>query len=570
MTQGGERAARPRQQGGLPTVLLSAIEHHRAGRLGEAEALYRKVLQGRPDDADALHFLGVVAVDRGQPERGIRLIERALQRTPYHADAHANLGNALRAVGRPADACASYRRAIALRPDFAAAHANLGLVLHERGDLVAALASCQRAVDLDPRQPDALTALGNVLRALGRFERAELALRQAARLRPDNGGLLANLGNLLIEMKRPEDAAACYRAAIAAEPRLARAHHGLGTSLSLTGDSAGALACHEKAVALDPRKAVFWNDLGRAQRALGRFEPAAKSFRRALDINSAFADAYRNLATCRRIAADTPDLIRIAALADNPDLPAEERAIAGFALGNALDAADRFDQAFIAYSRANAVYRATPEAMRAPFDAAALRRQVDATIATFDRAFFASVAGCGNPSETPVFIVGMPRSGTSLVEQIAASHSRVFGAGELRQIGEAAAHLGAVPAMWQPDTVRRLADAHLGQLRTRGGGADRVVDKLPDNVFMLGVIATLFPRARVIFCQRDARDIGLSCFFQKFSPGQLMFSYDLADCGTRCRETARLMEHWQRVSRSPCSMSDTRRWWPISKPKAEG
>jgi hypothetical protein len=141
----------------------------------------------------------------------------------------------------------------------------------------------------------------------------------------------------------------------------------------------------------------------------------------------------------------------------------------------------------------------------------------------------------------------MPRSGTSLVEQIAASHSCVFGAGELRNIGEAAKELGPVSALWERVAVRRVADAQLARLRGLGGRGDRVIDKLPDNVFMLGVIATLYPRARIIFCRRDPRDIGLSCFFQKFSVGLLMFSYDLADCGKRIRETERIAAHWHRA-----------------------
>jgi hypothetical protein len=138
----------------------------------------------------------------------------------------------------------------------------------------------------------------------------------------------------------------------------------------------------------------------------------------------------------------------------------------------------------------------------------------------------------------------MPRSGTSLVEQIAASHSSVFGAGERKDIGELASQVGEATHDWRCDTVRRVADAHLQRLGALGGGAVRVIDKLPDNVFMLGVIATLFPSARIIFCSRDPLDVGLSCYFQRFSEGQLMFSYSLADCGVRHRETERLMAHW--------------------------
>jgi hypothetical protein len=155
----------------------------------------------------------------------------------------------------------------------------------------------------------------------------------------------------------------------------------------------------------------------------------------------------------------------------------------------------------------------------------------------------------------------MPRSGTSLVEQIAASQSQVFGAGELRDIGDLAEQLGPViaeirsgcevntskSAAKHRNTVRRLGDAHLEHLKALGGRAERVIDKMPDNVFKLGAIATLYPGARVIFCQRDPLDTCLSCYFQKFTAGQLVFSYDLTDCAKRYLETERLMAHWHQV-----------------------
>jgi len=304
---------------------------------------------------------------------------------------------------------------------------------------------------------------------------------------------------------------------------------------------------YRDALALSPDEAPLWNDLGRCFLALGHFDQAADAFRRALAIDPDLTDAYRNLAACQLLPADDPAMGRIAALASNPDLPIEERATAGFAIAKALDDADRFDEAFAAYDSANRLYRAARAAAGDRFDVVELARAIDRSIVDFIPPFFTAVSGWGNPSDLPVFVVGLPRSGTSLVEQIAASHSRVFGAGELRNIGEAAAELGSPDLPWTQAIVRRVADAQLKRLRNLGGRADRVIDKMPDNVFMLGVIATLYPAARIIFCRRDPRDVGVSCFFQKFSAGLLTFSYDLADCGRRIRETERLAAHWQRV-----------------------
>ena len=541
---GDNRSERRSQNAATPPILIAA-KHRQAGRLDKAEALCRKLLQKTPNDVNALHLLGLIALDRGYPERAIQLIGQVLTRVPNFAAAHNSLGDAYRAARRLDEARASYRRAIELRPNLATAHNNLGMILFEQGEFAAALESCQRTVELEPRNADVLTNLANVLRALRRLKAAEVALRGAVQLRPQSADFHVNLGNLLIDLKRPDEAALCYQGALKLKPDLARAHCGLGIAHSRAGDPEAALDCYRAAIALNPEEAPIWNELGRDLRALGRFGEAAQAFRQAFAIAPDFADAYRNLISCQRL--DANDAARLTVLSRNQQLPSEVRAMADFALGKFFDDADRFDEAFDAYARANATYRKERAASDEFFDAEATRRRVDESIASFTPAFFASVSTWGNPSELPVFIVGMPRSGTSLVEQIAASHSQVLGAGERTDMGVLSSRLGDDAVDWTADEVRRLADEHLERLKAMGHGAKRVIDKLPDNVFKLGVIATLFPSARIIFCHRDARDTALSCFFQQFSTGQLMFSYDLGDCGVRIMQTARLIDHWRHV-----------------------
>src|ERR1700730_166539 len=330
-------------------------------------------------------------------------------------------------------------------------------------------------------------------------------------------------------------------------------HHSRGTSLRLAGDMMGAVENYKQVLALVPDSATTWNELGTALRSLGRFDEAVDCFRHALVLKPDLADAYRNLALGEQLSADNSELASIAALVDATDLPIEDRSTAAFALGKALDDAGRFDEAFTAYERANSMYRAARAAAGDWFDAVALSRQVDEIIAAFTPDFFAKVAGWGIRSEVPVFIVGMPRSGTSLVEQIAASHSRVSGAGELlhivRMYGDFGTPIdGRGPGLrWEETVISRAAGGHLQRLREIGSGAERVIDKMPDNVLCLGLVATLYPQARIILCRRDPRDIALSCFFQKFTPGMLGFSYDLADCGRRQVQIDRLIEHWRRV-----------------------
>jgi tetratricopeptide (TPR) repeat protein len=528
--------------------LAAAFQHHQAGRFERAASLYRQILNKKPDHPDALHLLGILALREGRGDRAVQLIGKAVTILPEFAEAHSNLGNANRSVGRVAQASANYRRAIELRPDFAPAYSNLGQLLCEQGDFVAALANCRRAVERAPQLAEAQNHLGHALRGLGRLEEAAAALRRAVQLDPDSAARHINLGNVFTDLKRFGEAAACYRRAIELDPGVATAHYGLATCLRFCNDLGGALASYCKALALCPDQAAVWNDLGRALRVAGRFEEAVGAFRQALAVNPDFADAYRNLAACRQLCADGNEIARVYELCERADLPGEERAAAGFAMGKALDDADRFDEAFAAYDRANRIYRDWLAKTGKPFDAEALHQQIDETIAAFTSAFFASVRNWGSPSELPVFIVGMPRSGTSLVEQIAATHSQVFGAGELEHIGALAAELKPVrDEPMQRANVQSRAEDHLARLAALGGNARRVIDKLPDNIFELGVIAMLFPAARVIFCRRDPRDICLSCYFQKFTGPRLAFSYDLGDCAKRYLETERIMAHWHRV-----------------------
>jgi tetratricopeptide (TPR) repeat protein len=541
--------------------LAAAVAHYQAGRFDRASALCRKTLGREPGNVDALHLLGVIALGEGRPDRAIQLIGKVVAVSPHSAEAHSNLGNAQHAGARPAEACASYRRAIDLNPDFAVAHNNIGRVLCEEGDFPAALASCERAVAIAPDLAEAHNNLGNALRGLGRLEAAEAAFRRALRLQPSNAMLHTNLGNLLGDLKKFEEAQACYRRAIEIDADLAAAHYGLAACLRSLGDLVAAAERFQKVVSLTPAQAFVWNDLGRTLRSLGRFEEAVTAFHQSLAVNPKFGEAYRNLASCQQLTADEQNLARLSALMEQPDLPIEERAAAGFAMGKVLDDADRFEEAFLAYEGANRMYRDSRAAAGERFDAAELHREIDKVIATFDSPYFASVLDWGSRSELPVFILGMPRSGTSLVEQIAASHSRVFGAGELREIGNLAQQLdpiiaairsgsdedGAEPGAEHRIIVRRLAATHLEDLKALGGCAERVINKMPDNVFKLGAIATLYPGARVIFCRRDPLDTCLSCYFQKFTADQLVFSYDLTDCATRYLETERLMAHWRKV-----------------------
>jgi tetratricopeptide (TPR) repeat protein len=494
----------------------------------------------------------VIATQCGQPQQGIALIRRALARLPDFADAHANLGNALRLAGRPAEAVASHRRAIELRPEIADMHANLARAEGERGRHEAAEQAARRALALAPRLAEAHAQLGLALLHQRRLGPAEAALRTALRFGPDTAETLSGLGLLLTERELFAEALACHGRALALLPGDPAALHAQGLTQYRARDVVAAARSFRRALARAPHHAAAWNGLGRCFRSAGRFRAAALCFRRALAIEPRLGDAWRNLALTGGEALPPDATERLAALVDDPALPPLDRISAGFAIAKLHDDAGRHDAAFRHYACANAMFRDLRAGGGERFDAATLARQVDHLIATYTPEFFGRAKDWGNPSDLPVFVVGMPRSGSTLVEQVIASHSAAHAAGELPDIRRMMLELqrpdiGDMAVQdWSRARPREMADRHVARLAALAGGRARVADKLPDNILSLGLIAALFPGARVIFCTRDARDTCVSCFFQMLQDGNL-WSYDLADCGRRWRAVRRLQDHWQRT-----------------------
>jgi tetratricopeptide (TPR) repeat protein len=430
------------------------------------------------------------------------------------------------------------------------AHNNLTEALNQQEEFAAGLASSERAIALIPEFFGAHVNRADALMGLERFAEAEAPMRRALDLAPDRAQTHRDLGWVLAKLGRGDEAVACLEQAIALDPDDPTTHFALGTTLHIRKDLPGSEAELRRAVALVPGYTAAWHELGTVLRSSGRFEEALFCFRRTVDLDPDWPEAYRSLAVTGQ-QADEAQLRRLEAVLKNRGRSVSDRISAGFALGMLLDTAERCDEAFPCFAEANALHRQQRAEAGERFDIEALRRQVDDLIELATQGFFSAAASWGNPSQAPVFIVGMPRSGTSLVEQIGASHSRVFGAGELHALEEiwdtlSAHNHGRQVEKWDAAFARRLADRHVGSLQALGSGAVRIIDKMPDNIFFLWIIAALFPAARIILCQRDLRDVCLSCYFHHFTEGHL-YAYDLADCGARALEINRLATHWLRL-----------------------
>jgi Flp pilus assembly protein TadD len=271
------------------------LRHHRAGRLGPAKALYLAALAAQPNDAVALHLLGVVHHQQGSSPEGIELVTRAIAIKPDYPEAHNSLGIALWELGRPAEAEASYREALRLRPDFADAHNNRGAALSDLGRPAEAEARYREALRLQPDFPKAHSNLGNALRELGRLEEAEASFREALRLQPGYPEAHSNLGNVLRDLGRPAQAEMSYREALRLRPDFPDAHNNLGSALRDLGRAAEAEASSREALRLRPGYPDAHRNLGNALRELGRPAEAEASYREALRLRPSYSDAHNNL-----------------------------------------------------------------------------------------------------------------------------------------------------------------------------------------------------------------------------------------------------------------------------------
>jgi predicted O-linked N-acetylglucosamine transferase (SPINDLY family) len=315
-----------------------ALAHHQAGRLQQAEAIYRRILQAQPDDADALHLLGVVAHQRGEHEAAVTRIRHAIRINPRIAEYHNNLGEALRALGQLPAATAAYQEALRLRTDSAEAHNNLGLALYQQGELVRAEMSLQRAVTLkpdpetfcnlgnvfrdqaawddaiaayeraltfDPEFPEALNNCGAALRHRGKATEAVELFKRAIALRPDYAEAYYNLGLVLDDQGHRTDAVTAYRRAIAIKSNFAEAHYNLGLALQMEGELGQAIAAYQQALRFKPKDHEIENNLGHALLAQGKLTEAIAAFRKALALKPDFAAAHSNLLVCLNYCPNT-------------------------------------------------------------------------------------------------------------------------------------------------------------------------------------------------------------------------------------------------------------------------
>jgi tetratricopeptide (TPR) repeat protein len=539
----------------LEAQLEAAIGYHEARDPRQAEYLCREILRMAPDHADTLNLLGLAVQDLGRPDESISLIRRAIALDPGFSDAHANLARGFNFLAKPNQAAEAARVAIELDPFLAEGWLQLGRASLELGDNAAAIDALRRAAELLRNVPDIHAGIGYAAQRLGDYAAAADAWRRVLDSRPDEVVALVNLGAALFQLGQLDEAATLHRRAVHLAPDDVTALGALAGTLHGRFEAAEGATVAKRLLELDPERPDILTILAACLTWLGHFVDAAESCEAALAIQPDHIPARHLLATLKPESMDAATIASFRTRMDDPSLPPQDRASAGFAVAKALDKAGDPDEAFRVFRAANALYHADGKAQGRGFNLVGYQAFVDWARAAFTPAVFAEAREMGNPSELPVFIVGMPRSGTSLVEQIIASHPRVHGAGERKDIMHILTRLDQGTKhrqvqMWDREQVARETEQHLAHLRVLDSGADRVVDKMPDNINVLGQIRTLFPNAHIIVCRRDLRDVCVSCVTTHFGT-TINWAWDVKECASRAVETDRLLDHWRLVLPGP-------------------
>ena len=392
--------------------------------------------------------------------------------------------------------------------------------------------------------------MGNALGGLNRHRDAAVCFERALALNPDDIEAHIRLGNTLLKLERPYEAIAHYEKVLALNPANVDAHNGLGSAAHTLGRSEQAIVHYQSALAIDPADVEAHSMLGGALLALGRLKDASAAIERASALSPRKAGHYWNLANAKQFAENDPHLAAMRELEQRlGSLSEEEQIDLRFALGKAY--ADLGDQAqsFQHVLQGNALMR-----QQVSYDEVNALGRFQRMRKIFTAELMNEKKGLGDPSAVPVFIVGMPRSGTTLIEQILASHPRVFGAGELRQMASLAEQVNGPGGTSVPETVPAmsgeqlycLGGAYVQAVRRLAPEAERITDKMPGNFLLAGLIHLALPNARIIHACRDLRDTAFSCFSLLFTGGQA-YSFDLAELGRYCRSYQKLMEHWHAV-----------------------
>jgi len=533
----------PRGSTDAERIVQTAGAAFQAGRIQEAEAMCLDAIRNHPGRPEPLFALGLVLANSGRADQAIETLKQALAVDPNYFPALDWLGYILRATGALEEAAAVSRQATKLRPNEAGPHNTLGLCYLAQQRILEASASFERAVALNPNDALHHHNLGITQQLQGRNIEAARSYRRALSLAPKFAETHIRLGQLLLEEGDRAAAVACFERASASDPGSTTMHLLWAQALLELGRDEEAEEHLKIAAAGDAAANV---ELGLMLQESGRFADAVASFERAIRAEPNKGGAYHGLARGRKMTdADQPLIDTMESILSETDLTPDDRSMLHYALGKTYEDLKNYEEAMSHFNSANQIAAGH---VNTSFDKKAHEAYIDKTIARFSKKFFEDHQDLGSESELPLFIVGMIRSGTTLAEQVVSTHPRIGAGGELRfwYEREPALLTALDEGILDSATTSQMAQNYEKLLRGIAPGKARVTDKMPLNFMLLGLIHTVFPKARIIHCRRNPLDNCLSIYttFFRISP---LFAHEPDNIIFFYEQYLRLMDHWRKV-----------------------
>lgn len=540
-------------------IMAALVRALRADRnLAGAEETIRRLIARDESSPFGYNMLGVVLQDQGRFEEAIAAYNQALALDPNLSEPCNNRGVSLKHLKRYDEARQSFENALKINPRYCEAYNNLGNLLSSQGDLEGALKTYAAAVEINPDFLEAQANTALCLADMGKFRQAREKLTEPISKNPDSPFLNKALASVLIKLEDYATAEIHLRKALRFLPKDPEVLNLMGNVLNQLGFEREAQVMLHRALELNPRLTGAYNNLGNICATMGLRDKAREYFFQALEIEPENASVLRHLCAVHTFTPDDPLLERLKDMATRKsEFQPEEQVELLYALSAALDNIKEYDQSFSLLLEASKKRRGLLE-----YDAQATEKNAYNLARVFSPQVVKSLAGIGYPSELPVFIVGMPRSGTSLTEQILASHPDVYGAGELRLMQTALdhgflignIHIDGLPveqsdkskALPAREGIFEVGRRYVNGLRTMSPQSLRITDKMPGNFAKLGIIALAMPGAKIIHIRRNPVDTCLSCFRTRFATGQ-EWSYDLVELGRYYNTYASIMRHWKEV-----------------------
>ena len=515
----------------------------------EAERHLREVTDLHPDFPLAHRELGNALLGLGRGPEAIECFERVAELTPDNSTAHFDLAIALSKLGRTEEADAAMEQSFALQPE---RREMLTAVGHQRAGRVAEAEKIYRSIlSRDPRNVSAMRLLGGIATEMERYRMAVKLLRNAVTLEPEFFGAWVDLARAYLEWGKFEEGHETLERAIRLEPELAYPRMMLGNLLSKAGRYEEAVATFHIALEKQPDHGGSMAGLGHALKTIGRQDSAIGTYRECIRKYPAFGEAYWSLANLKTYRFDDAEVAAMEQHVDNERLVDETRVNLNYALGKAYDDRQEFDRAFSFYEHGASLRR-----LHESYDPVQTEVIHDRIIDVFTSEFLAGHAGSGDPDDAPIFIVGLPRSGSTLIEQILASHSEVEGTYELpdlprviRSINLQQLHGANYPEALShhaDDELRALGRQYLESTQRHRSGLPHFTDKMPNNFASIGLLALILPNAKIVNARRHPLDSCMGSFKQLFFKGQA-FTYDLVELGEYYLEYQRMLDHWHTV-----------------------